>query len=401
MVSFFLLFTYIHDVAKMVLVGRNFADFGNYYFFAQQLRQGKNIYGLSPDDLTTLKNSAALPVHISGKAEYAPLFFWLVSPFTALPFWTSNSLWLLLNHLALLACMVLAALLIRKKIVSPMVTFAAIAILLFASNPLLENTALGQINIPILLALLIIALYNDRDKHPYVPGILLGFLLLLKPQFGLLLLFFVLEKEYALCITALVSYTVFHLLGLIVTSRAIEIAYWHNLFHSIGRVSSVLSPDNFSLKELFTRLFSGVLPAMYVRVCYVTASLAALVTTLYHIKNNRTGEFLLRYASVISLIVLISPLTEEHHLIFTLVPFIALIFYADHAPQDIALLVTTFSLIMVRYSLVTFGYFNTGIFSLFASAKIIGILLLWWLTLRSIRRSGCQAPSPTHNARAA
>jgi hypothetical protein len=87
-------------------------------------------------------------------------------------------------------------------------------------------------------------------------------------------------------------------------------------------------------------------------------------------------------------ILLLSPFTEEHHLVVLLLPLSLLLLAEPPVPvgwKDQALLLTSILLLGSRYSFNQFPAFHHGPLSLLASGKILGVAALAWALIRRLR----------------
>lgn len=380
----FLILTYLHSVVKTSIVEPNFADFAHYYFYSKQLSEGVDIYSLTNTKLEHLMQKSSIPVniHIAGGVIYSPIFFFLMSPFTYLSFWSANIIWLLINHIALIACLWFSARIINLKTQNHFVTLSILGVVFFASQPLLENVEIGQCNILILLPLILICHFQQHGKQHYLTGAFLGFILLLKPQFGLLLLFFLLKRDFVFCISALIAYIALRTIGVITCGFHIEVSYWQNLSNNLSNLSNSIDAINLSLKEVFNRLFFEFLLHRYTTFFYIASSLIICFITFLCTFRDKGRNFLAEYSSIICLILLVSPLTEEHHLMLTSLPIIIAICNLNQNRTTTVLVILSFLLIAVRYSLISFSFFDTGIPSILHFGKTAGVFLLWYVFIR-------------------
>jgi hypothetical protein len=297
-----------------------------------------------------------------------------MTPFTHFSFWTADYLWFAIKQVALLACLWLTAVLIIGE-TRTVARWAAICIVFLASQPLLEDLSYGNINVFILLALIIMAAKSHEKENSALSGILLAAILLVKPQFGLLFFFFLLKKDFRVCLSAFVSYAIFRVIGIGVYGLDIEAAYWHNLARS--STSYGFYTNNVSLCSMLSRPFFGALPPLLLFRIYCIIALAPIYITLRGVYTGKKGSFLTQYCLVLCTILLVSPLTEEHHLVITSLAFIALLYDVHVSRLTFAMTAAAFCLIMARYSLNSFTFFNYGLPSLLASGKTLGLLLLW------------------------
>ena len=85
---------------------------------------------------------------------------------------------------------------------------------------------------------------------------------------------------------------------------------------------------------------------------------------------------------------LLAPLTEEHHLVVLLLPLTLLVLdRADQPlrPREMAVLVASILLLGGRYSLEQFPAFRQGILSLLTTGKLLGVIGLMWVLASRLR----------------
>lgn len=379
--------TLLHSVAKMLLVDRNFSDFANYYFFAQELNRGTNVYALSGAELAALKESSSID-KIAGKAEYAPLFFLLMSPFNRLPFWQANFLWLLLNLLALAFCLWLSLQVVAPRSVTKVFALALGTVVCCASQPLMESIGIGQINLLILLLLLLMVRLQQHGGPQVVSGVLMAIVLLLKPQFGLLFVYFLLTRRLRLCLSACVAYAAFHAIGAIVYGLPVELSYWHRLLHGLPHASGapvvMNRAMNISLLAFGARVSHGLPIQPYVAPAVGIVSLALCVCALRRSLRTPEPAIVRAYSLMVLTALIVSPLTEEHHMVFAALPMLVLI---AERRASLPWLVLACVLVNLRYSFASFSRFEVGPLSVFSFGKLYGLLILWYLLHRTMAES--------------
>jgi hypothetical protein len=94
------------------------------------------------------------------------------------------------------------------------------------------------------------------------------------------------------------------------------------------------------------------------------------------------------WALAVTAIPLLSPLTEEHHLVVLLFPLVLLLLArGDMFPLSMenCLLLVSIVLLGSRYSLERFPAFHEGLPSLLAGGKLVGTCCLAWLLTRVLR----------------
>jgi len=92
---------------------------------------------------------------------------------------------------------------------------------------------------------------------------------------------------------------------------------------------------------------------------------------------------------------LLSPLTEEHHLVVLLLPLTLLVLDRTDPPlqpRDVAMLIASILLLGSRYSFERFQSFHQGILSLLMTGKLLGVIGLIWV-LWSRLRAQSQIPA--------
>jgi len=92
---------------------------------------------------------------------------------------------------------------------------------------------------------------------------------------------------------------------------------------------------------------------------------------------------------------LLSPLTEEHHLVVLLLPLTLLVVDRTDPPlrpRDVVMLVASILLLGSRYSFERFPAFHQGILSLLMTGKLLGVIGLTWV-LASRLRAQSQTPA--------
>jgi glycosyl transferase family 87 len=384
MVLAFVGLTYAHNVARMFAVERNFADFGNYYFYASQLRAGVNVYAMPGDELDLLKRKAGLPVDVPGRPSYSPAFYLALTPLTFLSFWTANAVWFAINQAALLAALWLVYRIVRPDIDDRLTAGTLIGLVFIASQPLLENVGIGQVNTVILL-LLAASCCAMRSRRDVLAGIALAVVLAIKPQFGLIFLLFAFRRNWLACASAAVMYTALQAAGAGAYGPGVAEGYWQSMLVHSSNTALVTPPHSLSLKAFFERTFSGGATGGVALAMYVAASIILSVVTFLRTARRRVDASA-AFGSVVCLVLIVSPLTLEHHLIVAGLALAAGACRIRWPGWSGALFVLSFACINVRYSLDRFRGFDAGPLALFAFAKLFGVLLLWGLLLRLARR---------------
>lgn len=376
------LFRYVHTLSKLML-DSPFIDFAHYYTYATAVALGLNPFDPSAvaqvDSLLAIRRAGAPP-------NYPPPFYLLMRPWTTMSFHTAAVAWLLLNQLFLVGSLVCC----RRRLASaPAIRIAMLAFVILNYQPLTEDVALGQVNTA-LLFLAALAWWGLQEGRPWVAASAAATAPLLKVQYGLLLVLLWWTGHRRVFARSLLLIALASTAGLLFLGPAHYRDYLRYLFSRTD--SFYIWTENLSPLGVFLRLFglSGAGPI-------IADALAAIVAIGLMILAGRTisrsaspspaaGDW--SWALGLTMIPLISPFTEQHHLVILLLPLTFLIL--DEAPltnpvRDQAILLVGIVLLASAYSLDRFPLFHRGLPSLLASGKLLGLGTLTWALLRRLR----------------
>ena len=382
LVVVFSLFRYVHDLAKLLLEAP-FIDFAHYYTYATVVRRGLDPFDpqavASVDDLLRIRRAGAA-------ANYPPLFYLLMQPWTLLPFRPAAVTWLLASQALLVAALGFC----RRSFASasPVRVVAALFVVL-NYQPLIENLALGQANL-LLLFLVTLAWWGLRDGHAWIPAGAVAITPFVKVQYGLLLplLFWMGERRAAARALLLIG------LGVGAGLLILGPAHHQNYLHYLLSPPEYLSKWTANLSPLATlhRLF-GASGGGHLLAAALTLALDAVLLVVFARAIPRptpAGSPTMDWAWGLGLtaIPLLSPLTEEHHLVVLLLP-LTLLLLAEHETSlpriDQALLLGGILLLASRYSFERFPAFHQGPLTLLATGKILGVAALAWTLVRRLQ----------------
>jgi hypothetical protein len=379
MVGLYAAGTFTHDVLKFFLLDSDFCDFAVFYSLSGLLGQGTNFLDISLAELQQLQANSGIP-HICysepGVALYSPAFYFCVAPLTRLNFGTANILWFFLNTLALISSVFL--LMRAFSIKTNTINLCVASFIVFTYQPLLENIALGQSNILILL-FFVLAMRAMMSSRLSQAGIFIACAALIKPQYAFVSLFFPLKKLYKpflLCISFYISVNLlsvayvgwefavdFYFSGLVTASRhALDMAVW---------------AKNLSLFSGLSKLLSGETIG-FVRFLHLFLFLFALAFTVYLFRSKwRKNLFPLEFSWFLSLVLIFMPLLEEHYLVVLYLPiFLLLARMNDMTKKVQCVFIIGFLLVSLRYSLERFEFLQLGFFSIVTNGKLLGTILI-------------------------
>jgi len=358
----YLVLNYIHEIIRFLAVVQSFIDFKIYYKEVSHF----------------VKNFKSLESYPNGLA-YSPIFYILFYPFTLINQHLSLILWVIVNHIVLIASLYyLTQIFDNNKNLTLLISI----IILTTSYPILDNIGFGQVNIFILFSYILSIHFYLKDKK-YLVGLFLSFPILIKPQFALFFIFFLWKKEYEIIGYIILNYLLLRIIGIIFFTPKIELFYWKNLFRLTTNSHYVADIRGISIRNIIDKiiyginknyLFSGIVLYIILSIIFIIYSFANISTKSY----NKTS-FIKDFSILICLIAIISPLTSAHHLVLTVIPFVLLLKVQLKDHKYILALILSFCLISLKYSLIRFETFHYGFLSIFRSGRLIGVLILWWL----------------------
>ena len=376
----FSFFRYLHDLVKF-LAESPFIDFAHYYTYGTVVS-----LGLDPFDPQAVSRvDAMLNIRRAGSAaNYPPLFYVLMQPWVLLPFHYAKVAWVVAGQTCLLGSVLLC---VRQVgAVSP-VRVAAVLFVVLNYQPLAESIVLGQSNL-LLLVLVTVAWWGLRAGHPWAAAAAVAGALCIKAQFGILLLLlwwmgYGMVSARALFLSGL---------GLVVSLILLGPAHHLEYLRYVTALPDYLLTwtANLSPRATLHRLFEasgmartiadGLWLACGVGILFLAAR--AIPRPL----PSSSPALDWAWGLGLTAILLLSPLTEEHHLVVLLLPLTLLLLDESHAPlpaREMAALIGSVLLLGSRYSLEQFPAFHHGALSLLMTGKLVGVMgLAWVLVLR-------------------
>lgn len=379
LVVLFSLFRYLHTLV-VLLWEAPFIDFAHYYTYATVVRLGQNPF----DPEAVARVDALLGIRRAGAAaNYPPLFYVLMQPWTLLPFRSAAVAWFAAGQACVFGALALC--LRRFALPSPVGVAAALFVAL-NYQPLVESVALGQAN-ALLLLLATLVWWGARAGRPWVAAAAVALCPFVKVQ-------------YALFFPALWWMGQRRILGRALVLVAIGVAVSVAILgpaHHVEYVRYLLAPPdylrtwtaNLSLGATFHRLLSPHGEAAPLAGGLTLAADGLLVVVLARAVprgvSPGSAGFDWAWALAVTAVPLLSPLTEEHHLTVLLLPLALLLLARWDLPllsPESGLLLASVLLLGSRYSLERFPVFHEGIPSLLAGGKLAGTLCLAWLLAR-------------------
>jgi GT2 family glycosyltransferase len=353
-----------------------FVDFAHYYTYAVHAARGGDLF----DPGATARLNETLGLRAAGApVKYPPLFYVAMRPWTWLPFRGAALAWLVLGQGMLLAA---GALLLRRRAAEPARLVALLA-LVTLFQPLVETLHLGQANV-LLLFLLTLGWWAARHDRPWMAALALGAAIHVKPPFGLLpvaALWWIGRRALAWRAAAVAA------AGLAAGVAAVgPAAHAQWVRHALALPAYMHAWSlNVAPHAVLHRLLDGALGAGAVEPLALAASVAILAAAAAAARGRPapgTPAFDRAFGLALAVACLVSPLTEEHHLVVLLLPLALLVLAPGAGPRAGAALVAAAVLIGARYSLERFPALHAGLPSLLLAGKTAGVALLAWLLAR-------------------
>lgn len=361
------LFRLAHQSLKFIIES-SFIDLGYHYFYSTMVR-----LGLDPFDPESIEKAKTLnPMRFAGGAAvYSPSYFVFFQPLTYIPFSLLSALWLLFS--LSLVFMSVIALLRCSDWDGSWLLLTFISVVVATYQPLYEDLVLGQNNCLILI-LAVGAWYGFKNRLIWLSGLCIGVMAFIKIQFGFLIVFVLLLGQKSVFLISSVSWLGLFLAGL----SQLGFTHYQKYFLALQQHTSVVAEDlnNISLNGLWHRLLGN---DMYqATAVYLMTSLILFVSILRWFRQYKLQSSLeIPILTGLTMIPLVSPHTEEHHLVLILLPLIFVAFYIERmslATKSCYLLSVV--LIVSRYSWIRFASSSSIFLMPLLSLKIIGVFLL-------------------------
>ncbi|MBX3234837.1 MAG: DUF2029 domain-containing protein [Nitrospiraceae bacterium] len=379
------LFNYLHDAAKM-LMESDFVDYAHYYIFATAAARH---LGLFDADLLGQLGEVGRLVHAAGEPVYPPVFYLLMVPLTRLSYEPSTWLWMAMSQSFLLGSFWLC---IGRHHEASIIRVLVAGLIVLTYQPIRETLFLGQTNL-LILGLATAAWWALREDRPWLAGIMVALTVSNKIQFGLLvpLLWWMGYRQAAVrSMLALSAMTA-------VAWMQLGTEHFVHYVQQVSRYSDELAAwsMNMAPRAVLYRLLGDTAEGrLWAEGLWLTGSALLLlwVAVVTRPVEGR-GGYRLDWSWGIGLtaVLLISPMSEEHHFTVLLLPLLLLALSAplqEFTGRDWVLLCGTLILLGGRYSFERFPSLHHGLSSLVMTGKTIGLGLLLWILSERLRAVG-------------
>jgi alpha-1,2-mannosyltransferase len=346
----------------------------------------KIINSSTPDFGVLWQASKDLITHINFYTDKRLTFIYLLPPISAI-FYLPFSLFSLKVALGLFSVFSLASV-VLNVFLSFKIVFKRFKweYLLFAislclvSFPTKFTFGMGQVNSISLLFLLASYYLYSKEKHN-ASGILLAISIISKPTFGIFIIFYLLNKSWKVLVSAGVTLVVGLVLSILI-GRVNLYSYWFT--HILPMILNSQGKEVY-YNQGVSGFISRLLPFPQARLYLTYLSQSALfITTLYLTIRNKNQDIL--FSLFIITLLLIDPLSWQHHFVWLIFPFIVTIYHLLTQKN-----VWLWMLVSISYFLVSWNFKNPSLYAHFPLSLIISntfygavvlYLLLTYLILR-------------------
>jgi hypothetical protein len=410
----FCLAQYFYGFIKMPLKRSLFIDFGTNYNYALKLNEFETNKTGDHDEVFSLLVSGwvesdkgidfakqKIP-HAGGPALYPPALYLILLPFTWIDYRIAALLWLFIKQLAL-AAVVLYCLRLQKRKVS----VAEVALVVFSVTnflPVNMDNEVGQINI-FTLFFITASFYYYKNKKDLLSGAMLALAVITKWTPFILLVFFVIKGRYKVIVSSLAVLAVAFTLSIIKFGLPLHLIQLKEVMPLYSR-NALGNICNQSLGAFFTRLFckeiyinlpyfqgvnycntKGIMNNIGLANMFTVLSVILLTGLSFWACLRERKEESLSFFLLLVLVLLVSTWTSPIHMVLLLLPFLTFFLSADAVPiRSMFLLILSYILIALPYWLDGLVLFRSGIWVVFLSGRLYGMMLLWCFIFLEMRR---------------
>jgi len=367
-------------------------DFQIYYLAGKMLQTREDIYNFN--NLRELaQQDPTIKVKEVSPYIYPPLLAIILMPLSYLPFSWAYPIWVLCQQAFLIASLSLLA-----KSLPALGTWIWPFLIVLAVNmyPVHLTIDIGQINLLILLILCLVLYLAQRD-HFFWAGIMVGVATMIKMSPLLLLGLFIFQRKWRAVVGVFAAL-------IILTALSIALAGPQNMlsFFSTSLRDSILIPIEWINNVSPAAFLHQLLPALGLGYLEVPSRLAialvwlSLIAVFSYRQLPQTDlAFTLLFSLWVTAMLLISPITWEHHLVMLLPAFGAAITALVSARHFSIMLLVWLSL---TYTLIAFENLITNRFGegwmfhgnylhdyFYANIRLLGLISLFALLIILLR----------------
>lgn len=294
---------------------------------------------------------------------YPPAFLYMMIPFALIPIHVARLLW---TTLSLFSLFFSIHLLLKKQSLKLKIFLGLVILQLF---PVKFALAQGQINIFVFLGFVLIYHFYIHKKD-FLAGFTLALIIIMKLNPLLLTLYFLILKKYRLLCYCFAT--------LLILNFAIDLSSVHHLTSFF--VDATLIRSNNPPLGYYNQSLPALLGRFNLSFISNLIGITLLFFSSFSFFKNPTHTY--KYFVLFLLtILLISPITWQHYLFWSLPAFI----YILRDSQKKYLLLTTVSFILINLNLKNPTPFEH--WPIIFSHATIGLLILYFLVLKSLPKT--------------
>jgi hypothetical protein len=303
-------------------------DFSHTYKASRALRDGTNVYAPALAWVDTYQRGQPF----KDQYFYAPTYALLLTPLTLLPYQTAIEAWGMC--LLIFLCVAVYGLFRASGESPPVFIVLLVATAASITSAVRAEYFLGQANL-FMLCCMCLAIWARQANRPGLGGGLLALALVTKPMLALITAYFLWKREFKFAFTTVVGFLILLLAPFLWLGReALEnlLTLWR--FYSSQYLSFA---ENISPRGMLERLFTinpvvrplAEMPALAVALWLVVVVAVGLLTVAVIAPHQfkRENRSLIEFGTMISGLMLISPLTEPPYLVLLIMPLVASFIY--------------------------------------------------------------------------
>ena len=268
---------------------------------------------------------------------YPPFLAFALIPVSYLNTILLNILWFLSSLLFIYYAVLLMGKIVEKDYHKSFLLYSLP--LFFTLRFIMDNFALGQVNI-IIMYILVLTLYFFVIGKDFYAGLFLGMSISIKLTPILILFYFIFKREFRITLYTIISIFFFLLIPAVTIGFRKNIEYIFQYFHLIRNFSDT-TINNQSLFITIKRLLSPIPPwdNLYINIAtldefyikLITFSIFGIITLFlcylfrYKIKNRK--DVFYEYSLIIICMLFFSSLSRKAHFVLILMPQFFLFYY--------------------------------------------------------------------------
>lgn len=336
------------------IISTSAPDFGVLLIGAKDMLKGVNPY----TDPTIYTPNAYPPI---SEVFYLPLGL--------LPYTKALGIFTFISFASIVGSVFLSLKLVSGKV--PWHYFLLFLAASVMSFPTKYSLGMGQIN-PLVLFLLLLAVFLDTKEKPTLAGIIFGVSIALKPIFAFFLLFFVLKKSWKPVITSILTVAALTICTLIFW----PIQNWFSWYET-----AILPLANFAGREAYVNqgvvaFISRFVANINLRI-YLNAIMTTILVALSIFYAIRQKDKNLVLSLFILVLLLFDTTSWQHHFVWLIFPFITLFMNTVKNKKSVFMV-----FLAASYLLVSWNFKNPGpIPMLLVSNQFYGTLILLGISL--------------------